>query len=299
MTKIILAVVAVLVLLGVGAYFWLPAGFIATTNPPPTTTPDPTTPPAATSTPHGGKVVIGKSVEGRDIELYQYGQGTTELLFVGGIHGGYEWNTTLVAHNLMDYLAANPEAIPSNIKVTVIPTLNPDGLYSVVGTAERFSPTDVPSSQTTVIAGRFNANKVDLNRNFDCDWQASATWQSKTVSGGTQAFSEPESQAIKAYIESNTPEAVVVWYSAGGGVFASSCHNGVLDETKTITNLYAKAAGYKASNDFDFYSITGDMVNWLAKKEIPAISVLLTTHSSIEWDKNLSGITALFKHYAQ
>lgn len=298
MNKIILGIAAAVLVLGIGAYFLLPAGFLSTTTPPPTT--QDTTLPTATSTQTNGTVVIGKSVEGRNITAYQYGQGTTtEILFVGGIHGGYEWNTALVAYNLMDYLAANPESIPSNIKVTVIPVLNPDGLHKVVGTAERFSPTDVPTSQETVIAGRFNANTVDLNRNFDCDWQTSATWQNKKVSGGTSAFSEPESQAIKAYVESHPLAAVVVWYSAGGGVFASNCHSEVLAETTAITKVYATGSGYKAFNNFDFYATTGDMVNWLAKKQIPAISVLLTTHDNVEWDKNLSGITALFKHYAQ
>jgi hypothetical protein len=41
------------------------------------------------------------------------------------------------------------------------------------------------------------------------------------------------------------------------------------------------------------------MVNWLAKNNIPAISVLLSTHTDVEWDKNLSGIKALLQYYGQ
>ena len=52
--------------------------------------------------------VIGKSVEGRDITAYHYGNGDEDILFVGGVHGGYSWNTTLVAYETMDYLKANP-----------------------------------------------------------------------------------------------------------------------------------------------------------------------------------------------
>lgn len=245
------------------------------------------------------KTVIGKSVENNDITAYHYGSGDTELLFVGGIHGGYSWNTTLVAYELMDYLDANPDAISANVKVTVIPVLNPDGLSSVVGTTGRFTVADVSSSEATVVAGRFNANDVDLNRNFDCDWKSTGTWQNKTVSGGSEAFSEPESEAIRAYVDAHTPSAVVVWYSAAGGVFASNCHNGVLPETQTLTNTFAKASGYKAYDSFDFYQITGDMVNWLAKNNIPAISVLLTNHQDTEWTKNKAGITALLKYYAE
>jgi hypothetical protein len=274
--------------------------------------PDDTLPPTgqnnATSTPTGEqtgetvdntKTVIGKTVEARDITAYHYGTGDTELLFVGGIHGGYEWNTVLVAYEMMDYLEENPNVLPKNVKVTVIPVLNPDGLNKVVGKAGRFSPSDVSASQTTVVSGRFNANTVDLNRNFDCDWQSTGTWQNKAVSGGSKVFSEPESLAVKNYVESHTPAAVIVWYSAAGGVYASSCHSGVLPETLAITNAYAKASGYPAHESFDFYEITGDMVNWFAKNKIPAISVLLTNHTDIEWDKNKAGIDALLKYYTK
>lgn len=253
------------------------------------------TPPVETAKP---ETVIGKSVEGRDITAYHYGTGNDEVLFIGGIHGGYEWNTALIGFQLMDYLAENPTIIPANVKATVIPVLNPDGLNKVVGTSGRFTAADVASSQEVVVSGRFNSNTVDLNRNFDCDWQSVGKWQNKNVSGGTAAFSEPETQAIKAYVESHNPKAVVVWYSAAGGVFASSCHNGVLSETKTLTSLFAKASGYKAYENFNFYEITGDMVNWFAKSNVPAISVLLTNHTDTEWSKNRAGIDAVLKHFA-
>lgn len=243
--------------------------------------------------------VIGKSVENRNINAYHFGTGETEILFVGGIHGGYEWNTALVAYEAMDYLKANLATIPQDVKVTIIPVLNPDGLYKVTGTTERFTAADVSASQATQVSGRFNANNVDLNRNFDCDWQTNATWQNKTVSGGSSAFSEPESAAVRNYIATSKPSAVVVWYSAAGGVFASNCHEGVLPETKTITDIYAQGSGYPAYNSFDFYEITGDMVNWLAKEKIPGISVLLTNHTDSEWSKNLGGIKALLGHYSE
>lgn len=299
----IIALVIVLILAGLGAYFFLPRPSTITNDMPGDQTATTTTQGGdvtATTTQQDGKTsVLGTSVEGRTITAYHYGSGDTELMFVGGIHGGYEWNTVLVAYNLMDYLDKNPNVVPANIKVTVVPVLNPDGLNKVVGTDGRFTLADVPTSQSATVPGRFNARNVDLNRNFDCDWQSTGTWQSRTVSGGSAVFSEPESQAIKAYVETHSPSAVVVWYSAAGGVFASSCHNGVSTETSAITKVYADASKYPAHQSFDFYTITGDMVNWLAKKEIPAISVLLTTHEAVEWDKNKAGIDALLTYYAK
>jgi hypothetical protein len=149
------------------------------------------------------------------------------------------------------------------------------------------------------VAGRFNANNVDLNRNFECDWQSTGVWQSKSVSGGTAAFSEPESIALKNYVDAHKPTAVVAWYSSAGGVYASSCHNGVSSETNTLTSTFAKASGYPAYQSFDFYATTGDMVNWFAKNNVPAISVLLTNHTDTEWTKNQAGIQAVLKYYSK
>lgn len=296
-TNIVLVVVGIIII-GLGIYFFSkPAQVVA----PVTTAPESTTTPVVTEKPvvDTTKTVIGSSVQNRDITAYHYGTGSKELLFVGGIHGGYEWNTSLVAFELMDYLKANPAAIPASVKVTVIPVLNPDGLNKVVGTDGRFTAANVPTSNDVVVSGRFNSNGVDLNRNFDCDWQTKGVWMNQTVSGGASAFSEPESLAFKSYVEAHNPTAVVAWFSSAGGVFASNCHNGILPETKTINDMYAAASGYKAYDSYDFYALTGDMVNWLAKKNIPGISVLLTTHQDTEWTKNLAGIKALLNHYAK
>ena len=89
------------------------------------------------------ETVLGKSVQEREIIAYNYGDGDRKLLFIGGIHGGYSWNTALVAYELMDYLEKNPNAVPDNIKVTVVPVLNPDGLNKIVGTSGVFATADV------------------------------------------------------------------------------------------------------------------------------------------------------------
>ena len=242
---------------------------------------------------------IGKSVQGRDILAYHFGSGDREILLVGGIHGGYAWNTALLGYQIMDYLKTNPSAIPANIKVTVIPVLNPDGLNKVIGITGPFKISDVSSSQDLKITGRFNANNVDLNRNFDCGWLARGVWQSKTVSGGTAAFSEPESAAIKDYAQTHKITAMVAWYSAGGGVYSSVCGNGILAETQTITDIYAKASGYTAYKNFESYQVSGDMTDWFAKNNVPALGVLLTTAVETELAENEAGIKALFEYYSE
>jgi len=62
-------------------------------------------------------------------------------------------------------------------------------------------------------------------------------------------------------------------------------------------DAYSHAAGYKAVRTFDAYEVTGDAEGWLASEHIPAITVELSTHETVEWEKNLSGIKALFVLY--
>lgn len=240
-------------------------------------------------------VTIGQSVSGKDIAAYHFGTGDRELLLVGGIHGGYSWNTALLAYEVIDWLTKNPAVIPDDVSVTIIPNLNPDGLFAITGKEGVFSVADVKGNESARVAARFNSNDVDLNRNFDCEWKREGAWQNRNVSGGSAPFSEPETAALKNYVTKHEPTMVVAWYSSAGGVYASRCGDTTMGATRTLTNTFAAAAGYKAYEEFDYYEITGDMVNWFAKLEIPAISVLLTTHEQTELSKNKSGIEAVLK----
>lgn len=252
--------------------------------------------------------IIGRSVEGRAIESFTFlpaealakagGGGENHLLFVGGIHGGYEWNSVLLAYEFIDYFEANPEAVPDNLAISIIPSLNPDGVYKIIGREGRFNLSDGRKIlRDDAKPGRFNANEVDLNRNFDCKWQTESMWQGNVVSAGTAPFSEPEARALRDFVLKNKPNAVVFWHSRANAVYASECEEGILPATRQIMNAYSKASGYTPVDSFDHYEITGDAEGWLSSIGIPAITVELETYENIEWQKNLAGVMALFSYY--
>ncbi len=250
--------------------------------------------------PTSTQAIIGASVERRDIKTYTFGTGETDLLFVGGVHGGYEWNSILLAYTMIDYFNRNESAVPNNITVHIIPNLNPDGLFKATGLIGEFSATDIPDNNMHSSGiGRFNANNVDLNRNFACKWAAESSWRGRTVSAGTKAFSEPEAQALFDYVTTTTPEAVLFWHSKANNVYASECENGVLPETLTLMQTYSDVANYGAVPVFDAYPITGDAEGWLASINIPAVTVELGSRTSIEWSQNLAGMKAVLDLYQE
>src|SRR3989344_2079056 len=282
-----ITIVLILVLLGVGILVLLNALYKKAPEP------------VAPDTADIKHEIIGKSVEGRDIDAYTYGSGNTRLMFVGGVHGGYEWNSVLLSYQFMDYLRENPTIIPANLTVAVIPSANPDGVYKVIGKDGRFTISDVPTKEQALGTGRFNAHGVDLNRNFDCKWKPESTWQSKVVSAGSGAFSEPEAAAIRDFVLKYNPVAAVFWHSKANAVYASECTKGIIPKTLDIMNAYAEASGYRAVKSFDEYEISGDAEGWLSSINIPAITVELKTHETVEWEQNLAGIKALFNYYTQ
>jgi predicted deacylase len=242
--------------------------------------------------------ILGKSVQSRDIDAYTFASppaatidpfpGTSapqkHIIFVGGIHGGYEWNSVELANNALVHLKKNPHLVQKNTSVTIIPNLNPDGF-----------------AKSKSEDGRFNAHNVDLNRNFACKWQPTSTWKGKKVSGGTKEFSEPESAALRDYLTGllklYKPEdlSFVFWHSQAKAVYASACGDKPLSATLDLMRTYATAADYKAVASFDAYPVTGAAEDWLASLGIAAITVELSTHTDIQWEKNKKGAEAVLR----
>ena len=270
-----------------------------TETPPPSATP----PPTATSMALGVESVIGTSVEERPLPAYQFKNGPNQIVIIGGLHGGYEWNTIALAYETIDYFTANPDAVPDSVTLHIIPSANPDGQFLVTGENGRFSAeriAQIPLEET--LPGRFNANKVDLNRNWDCEWHKSAYWRDQWVSGGAEPFSEPETQALRDFLLGQlgqlgqSPEVVLFLHSAADGVFASGCGEPFAPSLKAA-EIYGLAAGYPVYERFDAYIVTGDAGDWLAAQGIPAFAVELKNHESLDLEKNLAGMTAILDVY--
>ena len=128
---------------------------------------------------------IGKSVEGRPIQMANFGTGVRTILFIGVIHGNEKKGKKLL-HLLYECLRLDPEKYKDS-RVLIVPNANPDGF-----------------ARNT----RGNANGVDINRNFPTrNWSNQVTDDKYTP--GPSAGSEPETKTLIEIIETERPDVIV------------------------------------------------------------------------------------------
>jgi hypothetical protein len=240
--------------------------------------------------------VLGLSSERRALVAYQWGSGPRHLVLVGGIHGGYEWNTVLLGYLMLDYFTANPHRIPADMTLTIIPNANPDGMFWLLQREGRFGAADITAATAETFRGRFNGRGVDLNRNWDCNWSRTAVWQTTAVNPGPAPFSEPETIALRDFLLAAQPDLVVFWHSAAEGVFPAGCGQ-IDDASAEWAQVYSNASGYPVYRGFSAYPLTGDASNWLTTQGIPSITIELATHTDPEWGVNVAGVLGVLDEW--
>jgi protein MpaA len=141
-------------------------------------------PAPAPALPAATRVVIGHSTRGHRLVAYRVGNPDSprKALVVGDIHGD-EPEGIRVVHAIRSMRGI------AGVDLWLIDTVNPDGLA-----AHR----------------RQDAGGVDLNRNFATGWRRTGPPGFRYYAG-PHAFSEPESQAVRALVLRLRP-AVTVWY---------------------------------------------------------------------------------------
>jgi len=124
--------------------------------------------------------IVGTSVQRLPILSFVLGQGSDVTFILATIHGDEPAGTPLV-RRLGKYLQQRPHLMAGRT-VVLLAVANPDGMAH---------------------NNRFNANGVDLNRNFP----ASNRVNDKRF--GATALSEPEARVIKQLIEQYSPDRIV------------------------------------------------------------------------------------------
>lgn len=262
-----------------------------TLTPTPSKTPTLTPTPTPTRDPAPTRLEIGRSVLNQPIEVVRIGNGDKAVLLVGGLHAGFAPSTVTVAEMSVSYFSDNPTEIPDNITLYIITSANPDSPYA-----------------PNTLQGRLNANGVDLNRNWPCEWVQDARWRNSIVkgSGGNEPLSEPETKSLANFIQEIQPVGVVFW----AAIYRDNLGNGLVSPgscgyrtqvSGELATTYGSAAIYNIG-DFERGTgqiVNGDSVNWLDDQGIPAVAVLLPYHETLtDWEDHLAGIRAVLQMYA-
>lgn len=225
------------------------------------------------------KFTIGKSLEGRDIvgvRISSQAQdgltpsGLPGSVLMGGHHArehlSMEMPLMLAQHFTSKY-ATDPvvKQLVDSRDIFLIPQINPDGAEFDISTGsyKMWRKNRAPGKSC---AG------VDLNRNYGYKWGqgGSSTSPCSDVYMGPSAFSEPETKAVKAFIEGHPnlktlltfhtySELILYPWGYTYDTNANARDNSIF---KTMGDRMAEWNGYTSESSSSLYITTGDTVDW-------------------------------------
>lgn len=221
---------------------------------------------------------IGKTTQGRDIwalRLCPDAQGSAPsklpgALFIGEHHAREHLSNEvplLLAKRLVES-RSDPEVarLLASRDVTIVPMLNADGAeYDISGDKYHMHRKNMRDNGD----GSFG---VDLNRNYGWGWSGpgASSDPSDDTYYGPSAFSEPETKAVKALIESKPNLKVLLSYHTfselvlypWGGQDAPIADPVALKAYQVMADEMGRMTGYTPEQSSQLYVASGDLTDW-------------------------------------
>jgi len=221
---------------------------------------------------------IGKTVEGRDIWVVRisgdlaHADSLPAAIFMGGHHAREHLSIELplyyIEYLLTEYANGNPrvQRLVNGRDIHIIPMVNPDGAEYDISTGSYKSWRKNRSKNSNGTYG------VDLNRNYGYGWGgggASTNPNSETFRG-PNAFSEPETQAIKKYVESHDNITILLSFHTfsqlilypWGHVYDSIANARDKQVHEVMARKMAEWNGYTPEQSSELYIASGDTTDW-------------------------------------
>lgn len=221
---------------------------------------------------------IGKSVEGRDIWAVQISGDLAQAetlpaaIFIGGHHAREHLSIELplyyIEYLLTEYSLGNPriQRLINGRDIHIIPMVNPDGAEYDVSTG----------SYKSWRKNRFkNSNGtygVDLNRNYAYGWGGggASTSPNSDTYRGPQAFSEPETTAVKKYVEDHVNITILLSFHTFSKLILypwGHSYEGIANTRdkqvhETMARKMADWNGYTPQQSSALYIASGDTTDW-------------------------------------
>jgi len=192
------------------------------------------------------------------------------IIFMGS-HHAREHLSTEVPLNVLEHLLKNYGKNPEITKLVnerdiyYVPMVNPDGaMYDIKGRRYKMWRKNMRSE-------RNNLYGVDLNRNYGYGWggRGSSSSRRSDIFRGPKPFSEPETSAIKNFIEENQHVKIVLTYHTFSELILypwGHKNEGVGGKDQQVFETMARKmatwTGYTPQRSSDLYVASGDTCDW-------------------------------------
>lgn len=221
---------------------------------------------------------IGKSIQQRDLWAIKISDNVSQdeeepVVVLLGCHHAREWISVDVPFLIAKYLVENYASdtlvarLVNNAEIWIAPMVNPDGhQYSV--TSDRLWRKN----------RRNNGNGtygVDMNRNYSYQWggPGSSGDTYSEIYRGPAPFSEPETQALRDFMQRMSPKAMISYHSysqlilyAWGYTFTPAADDALHDSLAVIMSQKIRSVhgkNYTPGQASTLYLASGDTVDWL------------------------------------
>jgi carboxypeptidase T len=221
---------------------------------------------------------IGKSVEGRDIWALRISgdhanaEKLPAVIYMGGHHAREHLSVELPLYYanyfLSEYAKGNPRivALVNARDIHIIPAVNPDGLeYDVTGGNYKLWR----KNRAHNADGSYG---VDLNRNYGYQWGTggSSNNPGSDTFKGPKAFSEPETQAVKAYVEAHQNITTLLTFHTFSQLILypwGHRYDGIATQRdqqvhQVMAEKMATWNHYAAQQSSSLYQASGDTTDW-------------------------------------
>ncbi|MEK4760334.1 M14 family zinc carboxypeptidase [Viridibacillus sp. FSL E2-0187] len=256
---------------------------------------------------------IGESVEGRAIYALRVGNGKKEILVDAAIHAREHMTTNVVMEMIDNYSYSynkktsfagyNVRQTLDTTSIWFVPMINPDGVTLVQNGINSMANKNLIkqiNKSSNYKRWKANARGVDLNRNFDGEWKY-VPFTSKTYKGykGPRVFSEPESQALKAFVERHKFKSDISYHSSGQILYWFNFQNSAnYKRDLALTRQISRVTGYSIIPPL-YVRGSGSSADWfIMSQKKPGITVEIAPyagegpvshkHWNNVWNKNKS-----------
>lgn len=229
--------------------------------------------------------VIGRTALGRGIFSLSLGSEENSVILAGGFHGS-EWLTSLVLYLFAERLCrsisektlfcgVDLERAFSQLGVTIIPSVNPDGTeIAIHGTEGAKGLKNFVSSIECEDYCKWNANAlgVDINHNFNAGWKKLRQMEREegidgpacSRYGGPYAESEAETKAITRLCRMKKFRSCMALHSQGEELFWKYGEN-TPQSAEMMAKILSDSCGYTLVNNEGLYS-HGGFKDWFIEE---------------------------------